>query len=76
MIGVIGLQLSNGSSVVVSKLLPFYGPRRLIEAGLAHEGALLVPLLQTVAYGFALLVVARIVISRRVFVRKHPPASS
>jgi hypothetical protein len=72
-IGVIGLQLSNGSNAVVSKLLPFYGPRRLIEAGLVPEGSLLGPLVQTAAYGFVLLLVARLVISRRVFVRKHPP---
>lgn len=74
-IGVIGLQLSNGSDALVSKLLPFYGPRRLIEAGLVHEGGLLGPMVQTVAYGLVLLVVARILISRRVFVRKHEPMS-
>jgi hypothetical protein len=72
-IGVIGVQLASSSSAAVSKALPFYGPKRLIEAGLAHDGALLYPTLHALAYGLALLVVARILISRRVFVRKHAP---
>ncbi len=75
-IGVIGVQLASSSRAAIAKALPFYGPRRLIEAGLARDGALLGPLLQTGIYGLVLLVVARALISRRVFVRKHQSVSS
>jgi hypothetical protein len=74
-IGVIGVQLASSSGTAAAKALPFYGPRRLIEAGLLHHGAILGPLMQTAAYGLVLLVVARILISRRVFVRKHKHAN-
>lgn len=74
-IGVIGVQLASSSSTAASKALPFYGPKRLIEAGLSDEGALLRPAVQTLAYGLVLLVVARVLISRRVFVRKHQPVT-
>jgi UPF0716 family protein affecting phage T7 exclusion len=56
---------------VATKVLPFHGPRRLIEAGLVHHGALLLPGLVTAAYGTALLIVARVLIARRIMVRKH-----
>jgi hypothetical protein len=75
-IGVIGVQLASSSSAAVSKLLPFYGPKRIIEAGLDHHGALLLPAAHAVLYGLALLIVARILISRRVFVRKAEPAGT
>jgi len=69
-IGVIGVQLATESGTVVSKVLPFYGPKRIIEAGLEHEGALLTPLVHTIVYGLVLLIVARVLISQRVYVRK------
>jgi hypothetical protein len=75
-IGVIGLQLASHSDTAIAKALPFYGPRRLIEAGLTDEAALLGPILLTAAYGVVLLIVARMLISRRVFVRKHEPCDS
>ncbi len=73
LIGVIGVQLASHSNSAATKVLPFYGPRRLIEAGLVHHGALLFPGLVTAAYGIGLLIVARILISRQVFVRKPGP---
>ncbi|MGZ6993377.1 MAG: hypothetical protein ACXVKJ_19870, partial [Ilumatobacteraceae bacterium] len=63
LIGVIGVQLASHSDSAATKVLPFYGPRRLIEAGLVEHGALLLPALVTVAYGIGLLVVSRILIS-------------
>jgi hypothetical protein len=71
LIGVIGVQLASHSDSVATKVLPFHGPRRLIEAGLVHHGALLLPGLVTAAYGTALLIVARVLIARRIMVRKH-----
>jgi hypothetical protein len=73
LIGVIGVQLASHSNSAATKVLPFYGPRRLIEAGLVDHGALLIPGLVTAAYGTALLIVARVLIDRRVTVRKHEP---
>ena len=73
LIGVIGVQLASHSNSAATKVLPFYGPRRLIEAGLVDHGALLVPGLVTAAYGTALLIVARVLIARRVTVRRHEP---
>jgi hypothetical protein len=75
LIGVIGVQLASSSRSTVTKALPFYGPRRLIESGLADHGSLLGPAAQTIVYGTALLVLARILISRRVYVRKHQPCA-
>lgn len=74
-IGTIGIQLASSSRTTLAKLLPFYGPRRLIEAGLDPNGALFWPLVQTAMYGLALLVLARVLISRKVFVRKHKVTS-
>lgn len=69
-IGVIGIELASSSSDVVAKALPFYGPRRLIEASLERDATLAGPLLQTLAYAVALMVVARLLIARRVVVRR------
>jgi hypothetical protein len=70
LIGVIGVELAIGSGGGVAKVLPFYGPRRLIEAGITEHGALAGPLALTLAYGLALLVVARLFIAQRVVVRR------
>jgi len=73
LIGVIGVQLASDSRTAAAKALPFFGPKQLIQAGLAEKGALLTPALQTAAYALALMIVARVLIARKVFVRKHPP---
>ena len=74
LVGVVGLQLAVDLDSPVSRALPFYGPRQLLAAGAARQGALLVPLLQTAAYGLVLLVVARLFIARRVEVHGHEVA--
>jgi len=71
LIGVIGVQLAVELRSVVSKVLPFYGPRRLIASSLAGNGAIAGPLLQTAAYAIVLLVVTRIFVSRRVDIERH-----
>jgi hypothetical protein len=75
-IGVVGVQLASGSRTIASKVLPFHGPQALIETGVVGEGALVRPVLLTAAYGLALLVVARLAIAQRVFVRRHGPVDS
>ena len=75
LIGVVGMQLAVGADATVARVLPFYGPRQLIEASIHQHGALLVPVLQTAAYGLALLVVARLFLDRRIAVQRHPGAA-
>lgn len=72
-IGVIGVQLASRTATAVSKALPFYGPQRVIEAGLEHNGALLWPTMHTLGYGVVLLIAARVFIAPRVYVRKPSP---
>jgi hypothetical protein len=71
LIGVVGIQLATRIDTVVSRILPFYGPRRLVESSLSHHGAIALPLFQTFAYGLALLIAARLFVSRRVDVARH-----
>ncbi len=71
LIGVVGLQLAASPTSPVARILPFYGPRLLIAAGLKSNGAIAGPLLLTIAYAIALLVVARLLIARRVGVTRH-----
>jgi hypothetical protein len=73
LIGVVGLQLATRLNTVGSKVLPFYGPRALLEASLSHQGAIGRPLFQTFFYGLALLIAARLFVSRRVNVTRHGP---
>jgi hypothetical protein len=71
LIGVIGVQLAVELRSVVSKVLPFYGPRRLLASSLTTGGPIAGPLLQTAAYGVGLLVITRIFVSRRVDIERH-----
>ncbi|MCU1354836.1 MAG: hypothetical protein JWM89_254 [Acidimicrobiales bacterium] len=73
LIGVVGMQLAVGVTSAVSKVLPFYGPRRLIEASLHRHGGVVGPLLQTGLYGLVLLLVARVFMDRRVAIQRHGP---
>jgi hypothetical protein len=73
LIGVVGIQLATRLHNVASKVLPFYGPRQLLQASLSHHGAIALPLVQTFAYGLALLIAARLFVSRRVNVTRHAP---
>jgi hypothetical protein len=72
LIGVVGVQLASDSDTLVAKLLPFYGPRRLIEVGAVGDGPVAWPLLLTVAYSVALLVAARLFVASRVRIVRHP----
>jgi hypothetical protein len=71
LIGIIGVQLAVQSRSDVSKVLPFYGPRRLLVSSLTPGGSIGGPLLQTAAYGVGLLLVTRIFVSRRVDIEHH-----
>jgi len=71
LIGVIGIQLATRVDTVVSQVLPFYGPRELIEAALTHQGAIARPLLLTTVYGLAMLIAARLFVARRIDVVCH-----
>jgi hypothetical protein len=76
LIGVVGMQLATRSGAVASKVLPFYGARRLIDASAQHDGAIAWPSLLTVAYAFGLLVLARLFVSQRVSIQRHGGLSS
>lgn len=69
-IGVVGMQMSAGSGSLLAKLLPFYGPRRLIDTAVYGHGGVAGPLLQTAAYAVGLLVVARLFLGPRLAVRR------
>ena len=71
LIGVVGMQLAVDASSPVAKFLPFYGPRRLIEASAQASGAIALPVLQTALYGLALLLLARLFMGRRITVEQH-----
>lgn len=72
-IGVVGIQIATHLEHVLSKCLPFYGPRRLINVAVTGHGGVLGPLLQTALYGLALLLIARMFMARRLSAR--PPAA-
>lgn len=71
MIGVVGMQLAVEPSATIAKVLPFYGPRQLIDSAANPHGLVLVPLLQTAIYGLSLLLLARIFAARRLDVKVH-----
>ncbi|HTW21792.1 MAG TPA: hypothetical protein VME70_16470 [Mycobacteriales bacterium] len=77
LIGVVGVQLAVSHTSTIAKVLPFYGPRLLIEDGVTGRGAIALPLLEGAAYGVALLVLSRLAIGPRLSIRTHrrrPPA--
>lgn len=71
LIGVVGVQLAVDHTSTIAKVLPFYGPRLLIDAGQHGSGALAVPLLEAAAYAIALLAIARLAIGPRLSIRSH-----
>ena len=72
-IGVVGIQMATHGEGVVSRLLPFYGPRRLIDVAVSGIGSVAGPLLQTALYGLGLFVLARIFVGNRLVVRRRTP---
>jgi hypothetical protein len=75
-IGVVGMQMATRGQGVVAKILPFYGPRRLITTAVDGSGAVAGPLLQTAAYGVGLLILARLFMARRLVVRRRVPVAA
>jgi hypothetical protein len=73
LIGVVGIQLSLDPSVGLAKVLPFYGPEQLIDSSLGSGYSVWTAVVASVAYGAALLVVALLLMGRRIRVRRHPP---
>ena len=71
LIGVVGIQLAVRTNSMVSKFLPFYGPRRLLASALVGHGAVAGPLLQTALYATGLFLLARYCIAPRLEVRRH-----
>ncbi len=71
LIGVIGLQLAVDPDAAVAKVLPFYGPQELISSSLDTSGPIAWPLLLTVLYSLALMIVARVLMAGRVDVVRH-----
>lgn len=75
LIGVVGMQLATEPGTIVAKLLPFYGPRRLIDASAHASGAIAWPLLHTAMYGAAMLLFARLFVSERISIERHEALS-
>lgn len=70
-IGVVGIQMAADPGSVVAKVLPFHEPQALIIAGFDGRGSVLAPLGWTVAYGVALLALARVCLVPRLDVAAH-----
>jgi hypothetical protein len=73
LIGVVGVQLSLEPSASLAKVLPFYGPERLIDGSLGGSLSVGAAVAASVAYAAGLLVVSLLVMARRVRVRRHAP---
>jgi len=73
LIGVVGIQLSLDPSVGLAKVLPFYGPEQLIDSSLGSSFSVWTAVVASLAYAAALLIVALLLIGRRIRVRRHPP---
>ena len=71
LIGVVGMQLATSPDTIVAKLLPFYGPRQLIDASAHGAGAIAWPALLTAVYAAVLLIVARLFVSQRMSIERH-----
>ena len=71
LIGIVGMQLALNADSIVSKLLPFHGPEELIRSSLVGHGPILWPIVETIVYGAALFVVARVLLSHRIEVTRH-----
>jgi hypothetical protein len=76
LIGVVGLQLAAGPHAFVARFLPFHGPQEVITSSLTASGPVLAPLRLTVAYGIALFLLARILVTRRIAVAPPGPVDT
>ncbi len=71
MIGVVGIQLSVGETASAGKLLPFWGPRRLLDASLGEQVSTGRMALIALAYGAELLVLTLVLSVRRLRLAPH-----
>jgi len=71
LIGVVGIQLAVHTETIVARMLPFYGSRHLIDVSVSGHGTILLPVLLSLAYGFGLLVIARVAIAPQLSVQRH-----
>jgi hypothetical protein len=65
MVGVVGVQLSLVGTELVAKLLPFWGPHRLLNLATGDRLAALEPALAGVGYGLGLLLAAALLMAQR-----------
>jgi hypothetical protein len=65
LIGIVGIQLTLDSSETIAKLLPFWGPERLIGHSVGVNDSTAIAPLVALAYAIALLVVATYIVHRR-----------
>ena len=72
LIGVVGIQLTLEASATLSKLLPFYGPRRLLDTALGEAYPAGTGVAVSLAWAAGLFGAAGYVMRRRVRVRRHP----
>jgi hypothetical protein len=71
LMGLVGVQLSLDVDQLPSKLLPFYGPRRLIEVALGQQFSATTALAATAGYSLAAIALAAAVARKRL---RQPPA--
>jgi hypothetical protein len=72
LIGVVGIQLSLDVAQGLSKVLPFYGPMRLLDRSLGADYPTGAAVVMSVAYAAALLTASSYLVARRIRVRRHP----
>ena len=73
LIGVVGIQLSLGVSGGLAKVLPFYGPMRLLDASLGGDYPIGAAVIASLSYAAALLGLSVVVLGRRIRVRRGLP---
>ena len=70
LIGVVGVQLSLSGDALLGRLLPFWGPRRLIDVALGDSFSILGMSMVSLAYAAALFTLALVLMARRLSVRR------
>jgi hypothetical protein len=65
LIGFVGVQLTLTSNETIAKVLPFWGPQRLIERSIGSGGSIGLAVLVDLAYSAALFMLAAYIVHRR-----------
>lgn len=76
LIGIVGIQLAVRRTSLIATLLPFHGPRTVIQTGLVGHGPVALPLVEAAGYAVALLALARLAIGPRLSVRTRRPLTA